>query len=176
MIRSAVLIGVLNVVLPEKVNLVNATSEAASRGLQVEETTRRRERGFPNTIEVAVADGSREFSLEGTVGQDGSPRIVSLDGMSLEAPLEGTLLLSRNVDVPGVIGRIGTELGNLGVNIATFALGRRTAGGGGEALALVGLDGNVDGSIVQAIRALPSVTDARLVHLPPAAQSAAAFR
>ena len=176
MIRSAVLIGVLNAVLPEKVNLVNATSEAASRGLQVEETTRRRERGFPNTIEVAVADGSREFSLEGTVGQDGSPRIVSLDGMGLEAPLEGTLLLSRNVDVPGVIGRIGTELGNLGVNIATFALGRRTAGGGGEALALVGLDGNVDGSIVQAIRALPSVTDARLVHLPPAAQSAAAVR
>ena len=174
MIRSAVLIGVLNVVLPEKVNLVNATSEAASRGLQVEETTRRRERGFPNTIEVALADGNREFSLEGTVGQDGSPRIVSLDGMSLEAPLAGTLLLSRNIDVPGVIGRIGTELGNLGVNIATFALGRRTAGGGGEALALIGLDGNVDGSIVQAIRALPSVTDARLVRLPATAQASAA--
>jgi D-3-phosphoglycerate dehydrogenase / 2-oxoglutarate reductase len=174
MIRSAVLIGALNAVLPEKVNLVNAAAEAASRGMQVEETIRRRERGFPNTIEVAVADGSREFALEGTVGQDGSPRIVALDGMGLEAPLEGTLLLSRNIDVPGVIGRIGSELGSLGVNIATFALGRRAPGGGGEALALVGLDGNVDASVVQKIRALPSVTDVRLVRLPAAPQVAAA--
>ena len=177
MIRSAVLVGVLNAVLDEKVNLVNAAAEAAARGMQVEETTRRRERGFPNTIEVGcVQDGGREFALEGTVGQDGSPRIVSLDGMGLEAPLEGTMLLSRNVDVPGVIGRIGTELGTLGVNIATFALGRRAPGGGGEALALVGLDGNVDAAVVQHIRALPSVTDVRLVRLPAAPQAAAAPR
>ena len=128
MIRSAVLVGVLNAVIDEEINLVNAPTEAAARGMQVEETTRRRERGFPNTIEVGVQDGSREFTLEGTVGQDGSPRIVSLDGMGLEAPLEGTMLLSRNIDVPGVIGRIGTELGTLGVNIATFALGRRAPG------------------------------------------------
>jgi D-3-phosphoglycerate dehydrogenase len=176
MIRSAVLVGVLNAVLDEKVNLVNAAAEAAARGMQVEETIRRRERGFPNTIEVGVQDGGRELTLEGTVGQDGSPRIVSLDGMGLEAPLEGTLLLTRNVDVPGVIGRIGTELGTLGVNIATFALGRRAPGGGGEALALVGLDGNVDASVVQHIRALPSITDVRLVRLPAAPQANAAPR
>ena len=176
MIRSAVLVGALKAVIDENVNLVNASAEAASRGIVVEETTRRRERGFPNTIEVAIADGGRDFALEGTVGQDGSPRIVSLNGMSLEAPLEGTMLLSRNVDVPGVIGRIGTELGTLGVNIATFALGRRAPGGGGEALALVGLDGNVDASVVQHIRALPSVTDVRLVRLPAAPQASAAPR
>jgi len=176
MIRSAVLVGALNAVIDETVNLVNASEEAATRGIVVEETTRRRERGFPNTIEVAITDGDREFALEGTVGQDGAPRIVSLDGMSLEAPLEGTLLLSRNVDVPGVIGRIGTELGSLGVNIATFALGRRAPGGGGEALALVGLDGKIDPSIVQHIRSLPSVTDVRLVRLPAAPQATAAPR
>src|SRR5579863_7755911 len=176
MIRSAVLVGALKAVTDENVNLVNASAEAASRGIVVEETTRRRERGFPNTIEVGIQDAGREFALEGTVGQDGSPRIVSLDGMSLEAPLEGTLLLSRNVDVPGVIGRIGTQLGSLGVNIATFALGRRVPGGGGEALALVGLDGNVDASIVQHIRALPSVTDVRLVRLAAAPHAAAAPR
>ena len=175
-IRSAVLAGLLKAALGEEINLVNAPQEAAARGIVVEETTRRRERGFPNTIEVGVTDGGREFSLEGTVGQDGSPRIVSLDGMGLEAPLEGTLLLSRNIDVPGVIGRIGTALGSLGVNIATFALGRRTSTGGGEALALVGLDGEVSPSIVQEIRSLPSVTDARLVHLPAALQASAAPR
>jgi D-3-phosphoglycerate dehydrogenase len=94
--------------------------------------------------------------------------------MGLEAPLEGTLLLSRNVDVPGVIGRIGSQLGSLGVNIATFALGRRAPGGGGEALALVGLDGAVDPSVVEKIRALPSITDVRLVRLPAAVQVTAA--
>jgi D-3-phosphoglycerate dehydrogenase len=189
-VRSAILSGILNCVLSEKVNLVNAPAVASERGLVVEETTRRRERGFPNTVEVAVADGGhggagnekgarendrdkndRELSVEGTVVSDGSPRILSFDGIGLEAPLEGTLLLTRNRDVPGVIGQIGTALGNLGVNIATFALGRRAPGGGGEALALalVGLDGEISASIVQSIRALPSVTEARLVRLPAAA-------
>jgi D-3-phosphoglycerate dehydrogenase / 2-oxoglutarate reductase len=175
-IRSAIVAGLLNAATGDEVNLVNATAEASARGISVNETTRRRERGFPNTIEVGVSDGSREFALEGTVGQDGSPRIVALDGMGLEAPLEGTMLLSRNVDVPGVIGNIGTALGQLGVNIATFALGRRSPGGGGEALALVGLDGEISASIVQEIRAVPSVTDVRLVRLPTAPQAAAAPR
>jgi D-3-phosphoglycerate dehydrogenase len=168
MIRSAVLTGALNSVLDEKVNLVNASSMAAVRGLLVEEKTQRHQHGFPNTIEVCIANDGREFTLEGIVGQDGMPRIISLDGMSLEAPLEGTLLLTRNVDVPGVIGRIGTALGSLGVNIGTFALGRRAPGGGGEALALVGLDGEISASIVQSVRALPSVTEARLVRLAAA--------
>jgi D-3-phosphoglycerate dehydrogenase len=141
----------------------------------VEETTRRREHGFPNTVEVAAsADGGAELTVEGTVGQDGSPRILALDGIGLEAALEGTLLLTRNVDVPGVIGKIGTALGNMGVNIATFALGRRAPVHGAEALALVGLDGEVDASVAQKIRAVPSVTDARLVRLPSAAKAEAA--
>ena len=164
----------MNSVLDEKVNLVNASEAAAARGLVVEETTRRREHGFPNTVEVAIADGGRELTLEGAVAQDGSPRILALDGISLEAPLEGTLLLTRNIDVPGVIGRIGTALGTLGINIATFALGRRAPVGASEALALIGVDGEVNATVVQHIRGLPSVTDARLVRLPKAAQATAA--
>jgi D-3-phosphoglycerate dehydrogenase len=167
-IRSAVLIGILNIVLDEKVNLVNASQAAAARGLIVEETTRRRERGFPNTLEVAAANGGHELTVEGMVVQDGSPRILLMDGIGLEAPLEGTLLLTRNRDVPGVIGKIGTVLGNLGVNIATFALGRRKPEQGADALALVRLDGNVDGAVVQQIRAIPSITEAKLIRLPEA--------
>lgn len=168
MIRNAVLVGLLNSVLDEKVNLVNAADAASARGFVVEEKTRRRERGFPNTVEVSVANGEKTLTVEGTVVQDGSPRILALDGIGLEAALEGTLLLTRNVDVPGVIGRIGTALGDLGVNIATFALGRREAVRGAEALALLGLDGEVNGSVVKTVLGLPSVTDARLVHLPAA--------
>jgi D-3-phosphoglycerate dehydrogenase / 2-oxoglutarate reductase len=108
------------------------------------------------------------------VAQDGSPRILALDGIALESPLEGTLLLSRNIDVPGVIGRIGSALGSLGINISTFALGRRAPAGGSEALALVGLDGNVSASVVDEILGLPSVTEARLVRLPAAPQVSSA--
>jgi D-3-phosphoglycerate dehydrogenase len=173
-VRSAVLSGILNCVLAEKVNLVNASSAAAERGLIVEETTRRRERGFPNTVEVAVADGGdkdHELSVEGTVVSDGSPRILSLDGIGLEAPLEGTLLLTRNRDVPGVIGQIGTALGNLGVNIATFALGRRSPVHGAEAVAMVRLDGAVSESVAEKIREIPSITEARLIRLPDASKA-----
>jgi D-3-phosphoglycerate dehydrogenase len=169
-IRSAVLIGILNSVLDEKVNLVNASQAAAARGLIVEETTRRRERGYPNTLEVAAENGGHALTVEGTVAQDGSPRILLLDGIELEAPLEGTLLLTRNRDVPGVIGKIGTALGNLGVNIATFALGRRQPVHGAEAVALVRLDGVVDSSVLRTIRAIPSITEAKLVRLAEAAK------
>jgi D-3-phosphoglycerate dehydrogenase len=173
-IRSAVLVGLLNSVLDEKVNLVNAAQAAAERGLLVEETTRRRERGFPNTVEVTLFNSGHALEVEGTVIQDGSPRILSLDGIGLEAPLEGTLLLTRNRDVPGVIGQIGTALGNLGVNIATFALGRREPIRGAEAVALVRLDGQVSASIAQNILAIPSITEARLIRLPETARATAA--
>jgi D-3-phosphoglycerate dehydrogenase / 2-oxoglutarate reductase len=168
-IRSAVLIGVLNSVLDEKVNLVNAAQAAAVRGLIVEETTRRRERGFPNTLEVSVTNGGHVLTVEGTIVQ-GGPRILLLDNIGLEAPLEGTLLLTRNRDVPGVIGKIGTALGNMGVNIATFALGRRKPEQGADALALVRLDGNVDSTVADQIRAIPSITEAKLIRLPAAAK------
>ena len=152
--------------LDEKVNLVNALTKRRRAAWWWKRPRGVASADIPTRSKSSVSDGGREFSLEGTVAQDGSPRILALDGMALEAPLEGTLLLSRNIDVPGVIGRIGTALGNLGVNISTFALGRRAPGGGGEALALVGLDGNVSASVVQEILGLPSVTEARLVRLP----------
>jgi D-3-phosphoglycerate dehydrogenase len=174
-IRSAVLVGAMNFALQQKVNMVNAAQAATARGLTVEETTRPksgaephtgRERGFPNTLQVSVTAGGKDFTVEGIVGQDGSPRILLIDGIELEAPLEGTLLLTRNRDVPGVIGQVGTTLGNLGVNIATFALGRREPVHGAEAVALVRLDGAVDASIVEKILAIPSITEAKLVRLP----------
>jgi D-3-phosphoglycerate dehydrogenase len=164
-LRSAVLAGILNRVLDEKVNLVNAGAAAAARGIVVEETTRRRERGFPNTLEVALG-GAKELAVEGTVLQNAAPRILRFDGIELEAPLEGTLLLTRNLDVPGVIGAIGSALGKLGVNIATFALGRSAPTRGAQAVAIVRLDGDVDDSVAARIREIPSITEARLLRLP----------
>ncbi len=168
LLRSAVLAGLLNAVLDEKVNVVNAPAVAAARGLTVEEETRRREHGFPHTLEVSAfseRSGESGFSAEGTVLHDGSPRVIQIDGIPLEAPLAGTILYLRNHDQPGVIGHVGTTLGKLGVNIATFALGRREASLGAEAVSLVCLDGHVTESILAPILQFKAITQAKLLHL-----------
>jgi len=169
LLRNAVLAGVLNAVLDEKVNVVNAPAIAAARGLKVEEETRKREHGFPNTLEISVlplSGASQEgFSAEGTVLFDGSPRILQVEGIPLEAQLEGTILYLRNRDEPGVIGQVGTMLGKYGVNIATFALGRKDAKQGAQAVSLVRLDGEVFNSILEPIQGISAITYAKLLRL-----------
>jgi D-3-phosphoglycerate dehydrogenase len=108
---------------------------------------------------------AKGFSAEGTVLFDGSPRVLQIDDIPLETELAGTILYLRNRDEPGVIGQVGSTLGNLGVNIATFALGRREAHKGAEAVSLVRLDGVVSDSILSAIRGIPAITVARLLQL-----------
>ena len=171
LLRSAVLAGLLNTVLDEKVNVVNAPQVAAARRLAVEEETRRREHGFPNTLEVSAlseqgsANPGAEFTVEGTVLHDGSPRALKINDIPLESQLEGTILFLRNRDEPGVIGQVGSTLGKLGVNIATFALGRREAARGAEAVSLVRLDGDVSPSILEPIRGIAAITEAKLLRL-----------
>jgi D-3-phosphoglycerate dehydrogenase len=166
-LRSAVLAGVLNAVLDEKVNVVNAPAMAAARGLIVEEETRKRERAFPNTLEVsALSKKSSDtgFMAEGTVLFDGSPRVLAIDGISLESQLGGTILYLRNHDEPGVIGQVGNTLARLGVNIATFALGRREATRGAEAVSLVRVDGPVQDTILSEILQIKAITEAKLLR------------
>jgi len=168
LLRSAVLAGVLNSVLEEKVNVVNAPAVAASRGLRVEEETRKREHGFANTVEVAVLPGMSGDSgsvVEGTVLVDGSARVLQINGISVEAQLAGTILYLTNRDEPGVVGNVGSTLGKLGVNIATFALGRREAHRGSDAVALVRLDGEVGESVAEAMRGIKAITSAKLLRL-----------
>jgi D-3-phosphoglycerate dehydrogenase len=168
LLRNAVLAGLLNAVLDEKVNVVNAPALAAARGLTVEEETRRREHGFPHTLEVSALpdkSGAAGFSAEGTVLHDGTPRVINIDGIPLEAQLDGTMLYLRNVDQPGVIGFVGSTLGKHGVNIATFALGRRTAAKGAEAVSLVRLDGHVSEKILEPLKENSAITQAKLIHL-----------
>jgi D-3-phosphoglycerate dehydrogenase / 2-oxoglutarate reductase len=97
-----------------------------------------------------------------------SPRLLSFDGIDIEAPLEGTLLAIRNRDVPGVIGRVGTILGDHRINIGNFALGRangREGAAAGTALAVVQVDGNVTDTVLDALRSVEAITEVRLVEL-----------
>src|SRR5262249_36782453 len=142
-----------------------------ARRLAGEEETRRREHGFPNTLEVSAlpergaSNPGTEFTVEGTVLHDGSPRALQINGIPLESQLEGTILYLRNRDEPGVIGQVGSTLGKLGGNIATFALGRREATRGAAAVSLVRLDGEASASMLDPIRAIPAITEAKLLRL-----------
>ena len=91
---------------------------------------------------------------------------MAFDGIDVEAPLEGTLVVCRNLDVPGVIGRIGTILGQQGVNIANFALGRERAGSKPvKALAVVQVDEPVSEQVLEALKVIEALLEARLVKL-----------
>ena len=167
LLRNAALLGMLNLVLSERANLVSAAQLAQERGLVVEESTSWRTGGFPNTIAVTLRTESRALSVEGTVLHGKNLRILAIDDIDIEAPLEGTLIFLRNRDVPGVIGQVGSLLGSQNINIATFALGRRenSRGTGGDAVAVVGVDNPVPESVLQALRSLRAITFAQVVKL-----------
>jgi len=98
-------------------------------------------------------------SVAGTIYSDGKPRFIQIKGINLEAEPMKFMLYTTNTDTPGYIGALGTKLGSLGINIATFALGREQKSG--EAIALLGVDEAVDGSALDAIAALPQVRQAK---------------
>ena len=124
MIVNAVLVGLFKPILSSGVTLVNARSVAAERGIEVVESRSTRPRNYTSLLSVKLHTSDGERWVEGAVFERTSPRLVLLDGIAVEAPLEGTMIVIRNNDQPGVIGDVGTILGRHGVNIANFALGR----------------------------------------------------
>jgi D-3-phosphoglycerate dehydrogenase len=166
LIRNAAIAGLLEG--SENVNRINAAAIAEERGIRVHEEKQESHRGGAATvltIELHTAKG--ESSASATVIRGQQPRLLALDGIDVEAPLEGTLLVCRNLDVPGVIGRIGTTLGKEGVNIANFALGREREGAAPvKALALVQVDEPVSEKVLDALKPIEALLDARLVKLP----------
>ncbi len=122
----------------ETVNMVNAPYLAKERGLEVSEIRQTREGAFNTLIRVSVETDQGPRSVAGTLFGNEAPRLVEIFGIGIEAELDGHMLYVVNDDKPGFIGRIGTMLGNHGINIGTFNLGRRDAGG--EAVLLLSLD------------------------------------
>ena len=169
LVRNAAIAGLLQG--SENVNRINAAAVAAERGIRVHEQKEESHRGGAATVLTLVlhtAQGDSRASA--TVIHGEQPRLLAFDGIDVEAPLEGTLVVCRNLDVPGVIGRIGTILGQQGVNIANFALGReRGAGAPGKpvkALAVVQVDEPVAESALEALKVIEALLEARLVKLP----------
>jgi D-3-phosphoglycerate dehydrogenase / 2-oxoglutarate reductase len=153
-ITGAVLAGLMKV-YSDTVNMVNAPFLAKERGLDVREVRHDREGDYHTLVRVAVMTPAGRRSVAGTLFGNAAPRLVDMFGIAIEAELQGEMIYFVNEDAPGFIGRLGTALGAAGVNIATFHLGRREAGG--EAVALVSVDGHIDGELVGRLEALPGV-------------------
>jgi D-3-phosphoglycerate dehydrogenase len=145
---------------------VNARSAARERGIEIVESRSTRSRDFTSLVSLKLHTSDGERWAEGTVYAPNNPRLVSVRGVNVEAPLAGTMLIICNDDQPGVIGEVGTILGSQGVNIANFALGRNETG----AVGVVNVDeeATTAGALeaaMEAIRQIPAVRDAWLVRL-----------
>lgn len=157
--------GVLRPILSSGVSIVNARAAARERAIDVVESRSSRRRDFVSLLSVKLQTSAGERWVEGTVFEPASLRLVSVQGVSVEAPLGGTMLMLSNDDQPGVIGEVGTILGRHGVNIASFALGRGESG----AIGVVNVDEpNVtqvlDAAVVE-IRRVPAIREACVIRL-----------
>jgi D-3-phosphoglycerate dehydrogenase len=144
--------------LLDSVNMVNAPVIARERNINISETRRDHAPDYQTVIRIIVDSESGKRSVAGTVVGAEKPRVIAIDGVALEAELTPHMLFVRNQDQPGFIGRLGTKLGQAGVNIANFNLGRNQAGG--NALSLIAVDQPIGDDLLAEINQLPSVVKA----------------
>jgi D-3-phosphoglycerate dehydrogenase len=174
LIRNAAIQGILNQMLDEKANLVNAASLASSRGLRVHELHKPKSStgGSGSVLSVLLKTSAQEHRVKGAVLHGNDPRLLSVDDIDVEAPLERNLIFLRNRDVPGVIGKVGTILGEHKINIANFSLGRQSPNDGSgkkseprKAVAVVHIDGRVSEDVLKALRKIPAIEQAKAIRL-----------
>jgi D-3-phosphoglycerate dehydrogenase len=157
-LTAAALAGFLQPQL-QSVNMVSAPAYAKERGIRVEETRREQRGAYESYMRLTVVTDKQERSVAGTVFSDGKPRIIQIKGINMEAELGPHMLYVTNRDKPGFIGRLGTLLGERQHNIATFHLGRQAAGG--DAIALVEVDGDLPEATLAAVLTLEGVVQAK---------------
>lgn len=170
LVRNSAIMGVLNPVLAEHANVVNAASIAASRGIAVSETGKaRKEGGAGDVLSIKVQTTLGEQHVRGTVLHGNSPRLLGVNGIDIETRLDRNLIYLKNKDVPGVVGNVGTMLAKNGVNIANFSLGRAEEGSEPrDAIAVVRVDSPVAKAVVQELRKIEAIKEAKAIQLPSA--------
>ena len=165
LIRNSIIAGVLQPSSHEVINVVNAAGAAQERGIRVVE--RKDESAAKQSlVEVSLQGVSLTLTASGTVVHGDSPRVTHLNGIDVESPLEGNLIVISNHDLPGVIGGIGTVLGSNAINIARLSLGRsnamaeaapRASATRGQALSIVQTDSAVSAEVVEKLRTVPGI-------------------
>ncbi|MHA1107509.1 MAG: phosphoglycerate dehydrogenase [Alphaproteobacteria bacterium] len=159
-LTACALKGLLSPML-ESVNMVNAPVIAREREIELSEVKHERDCAYQTLIRLTVTTERRSRTVAGTLF-GGAPRIVDVNGLPIEIEIAERMLFTMNTDTPGVIGRLGALLGDCGVNISTFNLGRTAAGG--EAIAVIGVDATLDEDVLGKVRALPDVIEAKALY------------
>jgi L-serine deaminase len=162
-LAAAVLRGLLGHLLESGVNYVNAPAIARERGIKVIEARAPETGDYLNSIVVRLRTPSRTVAVQGVVFGADTLRVVRIDGFRMEAVPDGHILMLHNRDVPGVVGRVGTLLGERGINIAGIELGRERVGG--MALSLIHVDEPVKPEVLDELRGLPQIVSAQVLAL-----------
>lgn len=157
---SAALAGLLRPLMSD-VNMVSAPVAIRERGIHLTESVRDKAGVFAGYIRLTIETESQRRSVAGTVFSDGKPRFIQIKGINMEAEPEGHMLYTTNADKPGYIGTLGTVLGDAGVNIASFHLGRDKEGG--DAIALIAVDEAICKDVLTKVAALPHVLQAKAI-------------
>jgi D-3-phosphoglycerate dehydrogenase len=163
LLTLTILKGLLAAILEENVTDVNASLLARARGIRVVETATSESEDYASLISTELATDRGSWRVAGTLFHRHEPRIVRIDGFPLEALPSGWMLVFSNLDVPGVIGRIGTLCGRHQINIAGMQLGRERRGG--RAVSILNLDDPIPDPVLAEIRAMPDIVFAKLVRL-----------
>jgi len=142
--------GIMKAVNPD-VNMVSAPVIARERGIEISTTTQDKSGAFEGYIRLEVKTPVRNRSIAGTVFSDGKPRFIQIKGINIDAEIGEHMLYTTNADIPGIIGTLGQTMGENGVNIANFTLGR--SGAGKEAIALLYLDEQPPAEVLEKLRA-----------------------
>ena len=162
-ITVAVIKGLLTTILAESVNYVNASVLAKERGIKITESKSSTATQFSNLIQVEVKTDKKKSVVAGTLFTREDSRIVMIDHFDVEAAPEGYSLLISNRDVPGIVGQIGTLLGDNHINIAGMTLGRDKPGG--QARTLLKIDNPIPDNVMQEIKRSKNILDAKLIKL-----------
>ncbi|HLJ88017.1 MAG TPA: phosphoglycerate dehydrogenase [Candidatus Angelobacter sp.] len=167
LIRNAAIQGILNRRLAERANVVNAAAIAQERGIPVHEKRQQKspDGGTGNRLSLVLKTSSGESEVRGAVIHGESSRLLGVDAIDIEVPLEGRLIYLRNRDVPGVVGKIGTILGHHNINIGNFALGRNSTNGKAEAVGVVQIDSAPSEDALKEIQQLTEVQEAKAIQL-----------
>ena len=155
--------GLLDPILQQPINIVNAEFIAKERGITVSETVTPESSGFKNLITIKIKTDKGEESVSGTVFFRGRSRIVCVDGYTMDMIPEGYVIVSRHLDKPGVIGRASTILGRVNVNIAGMQVGRINPGE--EAIMVLNIDSEVTDSVMDEIRGMPGIFTAKFARI-----------
>ena len=148
-LNCGVVAGIMKKSNPD-VNMVSAPVVAKERGIQISTTNQDKSGAFEGYVKVTVVTEKRERSIAGTVFSDGKPRFIQIKGINIDAEVGEHMLYTTNDDVPGIIGKLGALLGDNGVNIANFTLGRAKTGG--EAIALLYVDDSITEDVVTKLK------------------------